>query len=103
MGSKDPLKARLGKIEEQFAANKAALMGRGRISPEDIATITDFEHRVRVLQSVLAGETEIEALPTGTDASEFEARSLELALTEWMRDLDGRFNAPTKRVGSASM
>ncbi|MGQ0457956.1 MAG: hypothetical protein ACT4OU_12960 [Hyphomicrobium sp.] len=97
------MKSRLKKIETQLASNRAALVGRGRIAPEDIATISDFEHRVRLLQSALAGETEIEALPTGSDPSEFEAMSLELALTEWMRDLDGRFKAPGKRAASVSM
>ena len=103
MGSQHPLKSRLSKIEDQLAANKLALMNRGRIGPDDIATITDFEHRVRRLQSALAGETEIAAMPTGTNAPEFETMSLELALTEWMRDLDGRFNAPAKRNPSVSM
>ncbi|MFN0219799.1 MAG: hypothetical protein ACKVP4_13410 [Hyphomicrobium sp.] len=97
------LKCRLRNIESQLAYNRSALVGRGRISPEDIATITDFEQRVQKLQTVLAGEAEIEAMPTGADPSEFEAMSLELALTEWMRDLDGRFTAPAKRVQSVSM
>lgn len=103
MTASPALKARLQKIETQLASNRGQLIGRGRISPEDIATISDFEHRVQRLQSALAGETEIDALPTGSDASEFEAMSLELALTEWMRDLDGRFKAPRGRIPSVSM
>ena len=97
------LKGRLQEIETQLAKNRAALISRGRISPEEIATITGFERRARILQAVLAGETEIEALPTGSDSSAFETMSLEMAVNEWMRDLDGRFNTMVTRAQSVSM
>lgn len=97
------LKGRLSRIEDELAKNRASLVGRGRVSPEDIATISDFEQRVKRLQAALAGDSEIDAMPSGSNGLEFETNSLETALTEWMRDLDGRFNAPTKRNPSVSM
>ncbi len=97
------LKNRLTAIEARMAKNRSALVGRGRVSPEDIATIADFENRVKRLQAALAGETEIDVMPSGSNGLEFETMSLEAALTEWVRDLDGRFNAPAKRNPSVSM
>lgn len=98
-----PIRRRLDRIGETLLANRKTLLDRGRLSPEEIATISAFERRLKAIRSGLEGKPEFEQASFGKNVAQFDVVGLETAVIEWWQELDLRFSSPTEKVQSVSM
>lgn len=109
MSAIDDIQARLDDIAIRIEAAKKQLKTVSGATDLDFVTAESFEARYRQILARLDGEAERDGADRKTPPQQdipvplLEQQTFEHDLTQWLLDLDRRFNAPPERVQNASV